>query len=346
VDPHRPNPEDFGPHHGERLFQRRAGRNERGSHGRRCRLASLNAELFRHAVPLQLTRWTLRKSVDKEDARRHFEVRELRPDKLAQFPLRTRNPWAQDDCRRHVVAQRFVRQPKRDRLRHRRVIQQDVVDFTRADLFAAAIDRLLQSIRDEQVTVLVEVSRIAGSQPAIGKGMLSESEQFSFRALPGRDIPDKTCVLPRARALPGDHGQLELKLAPVFAQPLHFDDLSRVVRRCGGRTRPVHSGLMTLPVAFGHQQRDGLTQQFFFSVAKKAFCLGIDRFHRAGLVDGDDAVKGAAHDGYGPLVFADDAALQRVDHHPPEDRRQDHDQQKRVHARDDRFACVRRDHHR
>lgn len=55
-------------------------------------------------------------------------------------------------------------------LRHSRMIDQHALYLERRDLFAAAIDDLLQPAGDAQIIVLVEHALVAGVKPAMGEG--------------------------------------------------------------------------------------------------------------------------------------------------------------------------------
>ena len=47
--------------------------------------------------------------------------------------------------------------------------EQDFVDFPRRDFFSAAVDQFLDASGKSKVAVFIEISLIAGSEPAIGK---------------------------------------------------------------------------------------------------------------------------------------------------------------------------------
>jgi hypothetical protein len=70
----------------------------------------------------------------------------------------------------HLLAERGVRDPEGDRLRHRRVAQQHLVDLPRRDLLATPVDQLLDAADQGQVAALVEHALVAGQEPAFQEG--------------------------------------------------------------------------------------------------------------------------------------------------------------------------------
>src|SRR5437763_185482 len=74
--------------------------------------------------------------------------------------LRTRRP-------RDLLAPCGVRGAKRDRLGHGRMLQQHVVHLAWRDLFAAAVDHLLQAADQREIAVGVEESLVAGTEPTV-----------------------------------------------------------------------------------------------------------------------------------------------------------------------------------
>jgi hypothetical protein len=51
------------------------------------------------------------------------------------------------------------------------VIHQRLVDLARRDLFAAAVDDLLQPTADGQITLGIEEADVSGAKPAVAKGL-------------------------------------------------------------------------------------------------------------------------------------------------------------------------------
>src|SRR5687768_16289567 len=58
-----------------------------------------------------------------------------------------------------------MRHTKTDRFGDCRMREQDLVNLTRRDFFAAAIDQLLEAADEREITVRVEEALIAGSEP-------------------------------------------------------------------------------------------------------------------------------------------------------------------------------------
>ena len=59
---------------------------------------------------------------------------------------------AQDDRSRDILAQVGIGQRKGHGLGHRRVVEQNLIDLARRDLFSAAVDDLLEPARDDTDT--------------------------------------------------------------------------------------------------------------------------------------------------------------------------------------------------
>ena len=68
-----------------------------------------------------------------------------------------------------VFAIDAIRNSEADGFRNRRVRRQNLVDFSRRNFFAAAIDQLLDASGKSQIAFAVQVSLIAGAKPSIGK---------------------------------------------------------------------------------------------------------------------------------------------------------------------------------
>ena len=76
----------------------------------------------------------------------------------------------QDDGDSDFFTERRVRHREGDRLTNRRVLRQSVVDLTRRDLFAAAIDHLLGAADDRKVAVFVQHTDVTRSEPSLHEG--------------------------------------------------------------------------------------------------------------------------------------------------------------------------------
>ena len=74
---------------------------------------------------------------------------------------------SEHDRRRDLLTPRRMRHAEADRLGHRGVREQHLVNLARRDLLAAAIDHLLEPSGQRQIAVLVEESLVAGPEPAI-----------------------------------------------------------------------------------------------------------------------------------------------------------------------------------
>src|SRR5262249_4247115 len=124
----------------------------------------LSQEMRRHVPPLDLScrcPWYGVRDVN------HFRRLEVRQPLAAMFLnlRRGRSPF-QDDRRMNFLAVLGVRSREAYRLGHRWMFQQGRVHLERRDLLAAAIDELLDSPGQRQVTVLVQKSLIARAKIA------------------------------------------------------------------------------------------------------------------------------------------------------------------------------------
>src|SRR5438046_932586 len=102
------------------------------------------------------------------EAARHLELRQSLGAVSAQLALG--RVALQDDGRVHLLAERLVRYREGDRLAHRRVAQEDIVNLQRGDLLAAPVDQFLQSPSEGEVAIRINLSLIAGAEPAVDKG--------------------------------------------------------------------------------------------------------------------------------------------------------------------------------
>ena len=81
--------------------------------------------------------------------------------------------WAQHDSRRNVLTKRSVGDGEGYGLCNSGMVQQHLVDFLRGDFFAATIDDLACAAHEEQVPIVVEVTKISCREPVAGKRDLS-----------------------------------------------------------------------------------------------------------------------------------------------------------------------------
>src|SRR5207237_9777976 len=86
--------------------------------------------------------------------------------KFPEFLLANRGPGARHDGGGQILAQAGMGHGERHSLRHGRMLQESLIDFAWRDLFTAAVDHLLDAPGDEEIPVLVQVTLVAGSEPA------------------------------------------------------------------------------------------------------------------------------------------------------------------------------------
>src|SRR5581483_6832760 len=63
-----------------------------------------------------------------------------------------------------------MRKSKRYRLLYGRMAQKHLIYFARQDLLTTTIDDLLQSTRNEDILIVINISVISGPEPAVHKG--------------------------------------------------------------------------------------------------------------------------------------------------------------------------------
>lgn len=95
----------------------------------------------------------------------HLELRQPGGDMLAQLARGDPRTGLQQDGRADVLAQPNMRNGERRRARHVGMLEQDVIEFSRRNLLPSPVDHFLQPAREKQVSVLVEVPLVAGSEP-------------------------------------------------------------------------------------------------------------------------------------------------------------------------------------
>src|SRR5687767_3957648 len=86
-------------------------------------------------------------------------------NKLLNFPFGYSSLFAQHHGNRDILAKSFVGHRESDGLSNCPMTQDDIFDFTWSDLFAAPVDQLFQTPRDEKIAVSVYVSLVTGSEP-------------------------------------------------------------------------------------------------------------------------------------------------------------------------------------
>src|SRR5579864_2583771 len=124
-------------------------------------------ELLRQPDALQLARWPYGDLLHDEDLARHLEVRQTNRGELSELLVEGLGPFAKNHGGRHVFTEHVVRNAKRDALVYCRVLQDDLVHLARGDLFAAAVDDLLEPPGDGDVTVGVHRALVARPEPPL-----------------------------------------------------------------------------------------------------------------------------------------------------------------------------------
>ena len=78
-------------------------------------------------------------------------------------------PGFEHDERDHFLAHARVRLADDGGLCHGWVTEKDLLDLARIDVVAAADHQVLLAVDDEQIAVLVDISQVAGVEPATGE---------------------------------------------------------------------------------------------------------------------------------------------------------------------------------
>ncbi len=150
--------------------------------GRLCDDASLlvliEPKLRGQPDSLQLAGRSLRQLVEKHDAMRHLVVGDQLRRVIPDLDLRRHVPRPKHYGGGNLLAKAMVGDCKRDRLRHRGMGAQDLVNLARRNLLAAAIDHLLETPGDEQVAVRIDGALVAGAKPSV-----DERRPIRFRIL-------------------------------------------------------------------------------------------------------------------------------------------------------------------
>ena len=106
-------------------------------------------------------------AVDDNDPARNLECRQALQGQFADLCRGCREIRAQHHGGGKILAQGGMGYGKGHRLGYGRVLQQDLVNLPRRDLFTAAIDDFLDPARKEKVPFLVKIPFIAGAEPAL-----------------------------------------------------------------------------------------------------------------------------------------------------------------------------------
>ena len=118
-------------------------------------------------LSLQLAGWPLGYRLDDHHAGGHLEVREMLEREVTHVGFGQRLAVPRHHRGGDAFPQRGMGHAKRRRLLHVRVAQQHLVDLARRDLFAPAVDDLLETARQHQVALVVEPPLVARSTPAV-----------------------------------------------------------------------------------------------------------------------------------------------------------------------------------
>src|SRR6476659_270574 len=101
-----------------------------------------------------------------------FEVRELRPRKLAQLALVGSCAFVKNNKGVRRLTPFFMWEPDNRNLLHSRVSQKHAFDFDRRNIFAAADDDVLYAVANLDVTIRMHYRGIAGMKPSTAQCLL------------------------------------------------------------------------------------------------------------------------------------------------------------------------------
>ena len=103
---------------------------------------------------------------------RRFEVRELRPRKLAQLALIGSCAFVENNKGVRRLAPFFMWEPDDRNLLHSRVSQKHAFDFDRRNVLAAADDDVLYAVANLDVTIRMHDRGVAGMKPSAAESLL------------------------------------------------------------------------------------------------------------------------------------------------------------------------------
>src|SRR5439155_17284979 len=118
----------------------------------------------------ELAGWAEGDGLDDEDCPRHFEIGQVLRRVITELALGRGHAFSQDDGATDVLAETIVRHGEGHGLGDRWVLEKDLVDFARTDLFTATVDDLFQAARQPEIAVAVLDALVAGAEPAFGEG--------------------------------------------------------------------------------------------------------------------------------------------------------------------------------
>ena len=112
--------------------------------------------------------------IDDDDLLRHLKARESRGSKVADLLNRLIEvlPGMSTTAAATRLAEHRMGNAKDYRLSDRRMLQQRLLNQSRRDLLAAAIDDFLQPTGDEQIAIRIEMAEIAGAEPTFRESRL------------------------------------------------------------------------------------------------------------------------------------------------------------------------------
>src|SRR6056297_125817 len=134
-------------------------------------------KLFCHADTLHFARRPFRYFIEDHHFAWDFEIGHAIGCEIADGTLIRLFTFAQDHSGRDLFAKLVMRQRKGHDLRDRRVIHQHPVHFKWGDLFAAAVDDLLEPPCEVEEAILVQSALIASSEPTL---VLRHEEAFGI----------------------------------------------------------------------------------------------------------------------------------------------------------------------
>src|SRR5262249_12947339 len=151
---------------GDLPFKLRAGRPAFSATSRLCpwkRYCERRAEL---TAPDFSSR-PFRNFLDDPNEAGHFVPRKLPAREVTEIARPDLGVVAQHDGGSDVLAESRVANREYRRLGDLRVAQQDLLDLRRSDFLSSPINDVFDPPNDEKVTLTVQISKIAGSEPAV-----------------------------------------------------------------------------------------------------------------------------------------------------------------------------------
>src|SRR5690606_11461976 len=104
--------------------------------------------------------------IEKYHRTRHFVVGEMLFAESDNLFLCRTFALVQADCRGDILAENIVGHADHGGVFHRRMIVNDIFDFQRCDVVAAANDQFFRAARQDQITIGIHVTEVAGFVPA------------------------------------------------------------------------------------------------------------------------------------------------------------------------------------